>query len=82
MPSHVERISISLEKDLCAKLDRMVKERKAANRSEFIRDLIRGQIVEEEWKRDEEAIGAITMILKIIASKADMFLTSPEALLT
>ncbi len=62
MPSQVERISISLEKDLCAKLDRMIKERKAANRSEFIRDLIRSQIVEEEWKRDEEAVGAITIV--------------------
>jgi CopG family transcriptional regulator, nickel-responsive regulator len=58
----VERISMSLEKDLCVKLDQMVKKSKAANRSEFIRDLIREQIVEEEWEKDEEAVGAITLV--------------------
>lgn len=57
-----ERISMSLEKDLCVKLDQMVRKGKAANRSEFIRDLIRAQIVEEEWSRDEDAVGAITLV--------------------
>ncbi len=32
------------------------------NRSEFIRDLIRKRIVEDEWKQDEEAIGTITLL--------------------
>jgi len=58
----VERISISLEKELCVKLDRMVRESKAANRSEYFRDLIRAQIVEEEWKNDAQAIGTITLV--------------------
>ena len=58
----VERISMSLEKDLCVKLDQMVRKSKAANRSEFFRDLIRAQIVEEEWKNDEEAVGSITLV--------------------
>jgi len=58
----VERISMSLEKDLCVKLDQMVRKSKAANRSEYFRDLIRAQIVEEEWKNDEEAVGSITLV--------------------
>jgi CopG family nickel-responsive transcriptional regulator len=33
-----------------------------ANRSEFIRDLIRERLVEEEWKSNEEALGTITLI--------------------
>ena len=60
--SDVERLSISIEKPLLARLERMVKESRYTNRSEFIRDLIRGRLVEREWERDEEALGTITVI--------------------
>ena len=58
----LERISISLDKELCRKLDAMVRCSRAANRSEFIRDLVRAEIVAEEWEKDDEAVGAITLV--------------------
>ncbi len=60
--SEVERLSISIEKPLLARLERMVKESRYRNRSEFIRDLIRGRLVEREWEHDQEALGTITII--------------------
>lgn len=58
----VERVSISLEKPLLDRLEKLVQEGHYGNRSEFIRDLIRDRLVEREWDRDEEAVGTITFI--------------------
>ncbi len=58
----VERLSISLEKPLLDRLEKLVREGRYENRSEFIRDLIRNRLVEREWDRDEEAVGTITFI--------------------
>jgi CopG family nickel-responsive transcriptional regulator len=33
-----------------------------ANRSEFVRDLIRGRLVERAWEADQEAVGTITLV--------------------
>lgn len=60
--SGVARLSFSIEKPLLERLERLVEDSGYANRSEFIRDLIRGRLVEEEWRRDEEAVGTITMV--------------------
>ncbi len=58
----VARLSFSIEEPLLARLERLVAESGYANRSEFIRDLIRGRLVEDEWRRDEEGVGTITMV--------------------
>ncbi len=60
--SGVERVSISLEKPLLQRLERLVREGKYGNRSEFIRDLIRDKLVALEWDRNEEAVGTVTFI--------------------
>ncbi|HPO16084.1 MAG TPA: nickel-responsive transcriptional regulator NikR [Candidatus Hydrogenedentes bacterium] len=60
--SGVERVSISLEKPLLERLERLVREGNYSNRSEYIRDLIRDKLVEKEWDRDEEAVGTVTFI--------------------
>ncbi|GMU91139.1 MAG: hypothetical protein AMXMBFR4_01970 [Candidatus Hydrogenedentota bacterium] len=60
--SELERVSFSLEKPLLAKLERLVRDSRYTNRSEFIRDLIRAKLVEGEWERDEEAIGTVTLL--------------------
>ncbi len=60
--SDLERLSISLEKPLQARLEKLVKDSHYTNRSEFIRDLIRNKIVEREWERDEEALGTVTLL--------------------
>ena len=58
----VSRISISLEQDLLARLDRLVEGRRYANRSEAVRDLIRARLVEREWEGNKRVIGTITLL--------------------
>jgi CopG family nickel-responsive transcriptional regulator len=58
----LERVSMSIETPLLRRLERLVRASGYTNRSEFIRDLIRGKLVENEWERDEEAVGTITLL--------------------
>ena len=60
--SGVARLSFSIEEPLLERLERLVREGGYANRSEFIRDMIRDRLVEREWKQNEEAVGTITLI--------------------
>ncbi len=57
------RFGISMEKKLLDRLDQEIVKRRFQNRSEAIRDLIRNQLVEVDWSRDEEEVaGTITII--------------------
>jgi len=56
------RFGVSLGKDLLDRFDALVAERRYASRSEAFRDLIRGALVEEEWRKGGEVAGAITLI--------------------
>ncbi len=57
------RLSISLEGTLARQLSRLVRASRYTNRSEFIRDLIRRCLVEQEWEdRRQEVVGTITLI--------------------
>ena len=57
------RFGISMERELLARLDHEIVKRGYPNRSEAIRDLIRNQLVEIDWSRDEEEVaGTITII--------------------
>ena len=57
------RFGISMEKKLLDRLDREIVKQGFPNRSEAIRDLIRNQLVEVEWSRDDEEVaGTITII--------------------
>ncbi len=56
------RLSFALEDELLEQFEELVERTGYANRSEFIRDLIRARLVEEDWKAGEEALGTITMI--------------------
>ena len=60
--SELERMSFSVERGLLKRFERLVAKSKYTNRSEFIRDLIRGRLVEEQWEADGEAIGTITTL--------------------
>lgn len=60
--SSLVRFSLSMEKALLDRLEKMVKRSKYANRSEFIRDLLRDRLVEHEWKENQEVVGTITLI--------------------
>lgn len=57
------RFTVSLEKLLLEELDAKVTTQGYASRSEFIRDLIREKMVDEQWQTDsEEAAGVLTII--------------------
>ena len=59
----VERIGISLEKDLLADFDALIERRGAVNRSEAIRDLIRDALVKDSWADVErEAVAAVVIV--------------------
>lgn len=60
MPTH--RLSFSIETPLVERLEQLVAESGYANRSEYIRDMIRERLVEREWEADREALGAVTLI--------------------
>jgi CopG family nickel-responsive transcriptional regulator len=58
----IERLSFTIEQPLLTQLNTLMEKSGYANRSEFIRDLIRSRLVEEEWKAGEEALGTITIL--------------------
>ncbi len=60
--SDLVRVSLSIEKPLFAKLERMIAGSRYTNRSEFIRDLIRDHLVEQEWQKNEELLGTVTLV--------------------
>ncbi len=61
--SELIRFGISIEDTLLEKFDRLIQERNYSNRSEAIRDLIRNELVQEQWQDSEtEAVGTITII--------------------
>ena len=58
----LQRFSMAIEKPLLERLEAMVRKSRYANRSEFIRDMLRERLVEEEWKGNEEVVGTITLV--------------------
>lgn len=60
--SKLARLSFSIEKPLLDRLERLVTEGNYANRSEFIRDMIRDRLVAEAWEKNEEALGTVTIL--------------------
>lgn len=56
------RFGISLDRDLLARFDRQIKTKAYNNRSEAIRDLIRQDLVHQQWEGGAEVAGAITLI--------------------
>ncbi len=53
---------MAIEKPLLDRLEAMVAKSQYANRSEFIRDMLREKLVEEEWQADQEVVGTITLV--------------------
>lgn len=60
--SKLIRFGVSLPQDLLEKFDRLIQTKKYTNRSEAIRDLIREDLVKQQWQEGEEIAGTITMI--------------------
>jgi len=58
----LKRFSVSLEEDLLEKFDASISSHRYSNRSEAIRDLIRKELVNEEWEQDSEVVGVVTLV--------------------
>lgn len=59
----IQRFGVSIPKELLEKLDLYMKKSGYQNRSEAIRDLVRGLAVEEEWRSGkQEVVGTITLV--------------------
>jgi len=59
---NVVRISMSLDRELFAKFEELVRRSGYANRSEFIRDLLRSEIVHRQWQGNEIVVGTLTLV--------------------
>jgi len=60
--SELVRFGVSLEKSLLEKFDVLIREKQYTNRSEALRDLIREELVQREWREGSDVAGAITLI--------------------
>ena len=60
--SELSRFGVSLEKGLLVKFDQLIKKKNCANRSEAFRDLIRQELIKEEWQGGKEIAGAVILI--------------------
>ena len=60
--SHVQRFGVSLDPQLLGRFDALIGRRGYANRSEAVRDLIRKELVGEEWAAgDKEVVGTVSL---------------------
>lgn len=59
----LERFGVSMEEELLEKFDALVKERGYGSRSEAIRDLVRRELVQEEWADPQaEVMGTVSIV--------------------
>ena len=56
------RFGVSLEKELLKKFDAHIRSKNYSNRSEAFRDLIRQELIIQEWQQGKEIAGAVTLI--------------------
>ena len=62
--SEVVRFGISIDERLLEKFDHHIDGKGYKNRSEAVRDLIRGALVEEQWDNDDqgELVGTVSLV--------------------
>ncbi len=59
----LERISLSIEKGLLGRFDRLLRERRLGNRSEAVRDLMRRRLVDEQEDAGRAtAVASLTLV--------------------
>ena len=56
------RFGVSLDHHLLHDFDRVIARKKYTNRSEALRDLIRDNLVGQEWDSNKETVGTITIV--------------------
>ena len=60
--SEIIRFGVSIDERLLKKFDNLIRKNKYSNRSEAIRDLIRQDLVKEQWQSGKEVIGSISLV--------------------
>lgn len=61
--AEVERFGVSMEKELLSGFDGLIRRRGYQSRSEAIRDLVRRELVKEEWSEPgREVVGTVTLV--------------------
>ncbi|MDP2839977.1 MAG: nickel-responsive transcriptional regulator NikR [Syntrophales bacterium] len=60
--SELVRFGVSLEKTLLDRFDVLIRAKQYTNRSEALRDLIRKELVQQEWMSGSDVVGTITLI--------------------
>ncbi|MBU4583331.1 MAG: nickel-responsive transcriptional regulator NikR [Proteobacteria bacterium] len=60
--SELVRFGVSLEKTLLDRFDLLIRAKQYTNRSEALRDLIRKELVQQEWQSGSDVVGTITLI--------------------
>ncbi len=59
----LERFGVSMESELLQRFDSVVSNRGYSSRSEAIRDLVRQELVKDEWSNPKaEVIGSVTLV--------------------
>lgn len=56
------RFCISIPAELSNRFDKLIRKKKYGNRSEAVRDLIRGSLIEEEIAYDRVVVGIISLL--------------------
>jgi CopG family nickel-responsive transcriptional regulator len=56
------RFGVSLDGDLLDRFDDLISHKGYTNRSEAIRDLIRDNLVAQEWGANKETVGTVTIV--------------------
>jgi len=56
------RFGVSIEDGLLEQFDKRIQEKGYSNRSEAIRDLIRDDLVAQEWNDDDEIVGTLSIV--------------------
>jgi len=60
--ANLSRFGISLDKELLERFDSYIRQKKYTNRSKAIGDLLRREIIGQQWQEGKEVAGAITII--------------------
>jgi len=77
--SDLVRFGVSIDGQLVKKFDALVGKKGYKTRSEAIRDLIRDQLVEEEWEGgDADTVGTITLVYNHHTRELDHALTDMQ----
>lgn len=56
------RFGVSIDRELIDRFDKLINKRGYRKRSEAFRDLMRQELVKQEWRDNEEVAGAVTLI--------------------